>query len=324
MPNIEIKARCNDLTKATATAKRLATEHPGLDHQIDTYFNTPKGRLKLRESSLSGAVLIPYIRSDTAGPKKSDYTLLTSKDPKTAKALLSQMLGVETVVEKYRDIYLIDNVRVHLDNVVGLGTFIEFEAVYQDPNQEESEHTKVRELIREFQIQESQLIRGSYREQAGSILHFPCVIREIKEERGTICNTLLRALPDWFGIESSIQQYVRDVDSMTTFAAFNDGNAIGFLSLNKHSASTSEIHVMAVSPEYHRKGIGRALIQSAEQHLRELGAEFLTVKTLSPSRECAEYERTRQFYIGMGFRVVEEFKTLWGAANPCLLMIKPL
>ena len=149
-------------------------------------------------------------------------------------------------------------------------------------------------------------------------------IREAAENRGEICNSLLRSLPAWFGIETAIQSYVKDVESMTTFAVFDGDLAIGFLSLNRHSEATSEIHVMAVHPDYHRKGIGQRLVQRAEDYLRETGAEFLSVKTLSSSRECREYELTRQFYVAQGFRVVEEFKTLWGPANPCLFMIKAL
>ena len=164
MPNIEIKAHCPDLANATEIAKHVATKHLGMDHQIDTYFRTPNGRLKLRESSLSGAMLIPYIRSNISGPKKSDYALLRTDDPALSKRLLSEILGIETIVEKHRDIYLAGNVRIHLDNVKGLGTFMEFEAVYQNMDDESTEHKKVHELIKTFGLQEADLIQGSYRE----------------------------------------------------------------------------------------------------------------------------------------------------------------
>jgi len=164
MPNIEIKARCHNLEQARAVAKRVATEHLGLDHQVDTYFYTAHGRLKLRESSLSGSMLIPYLRSDKTGPKRSDYALLKTEEPLLVKKLLSEMLGTETIVEKLRDIYLAENVRIHLDDVVALGQFIEFEAVYQNATDEPKEHEKVMRLIREFGIAESDLIQGSYRD----------------------------------------------------------------------------------------------------------------------------------------------------------------
>lgn len=170
MPNIEIKAHYKDLGKGQEIAKELGGTYVGLDHQIDTYFCAPKGRLKLRESSLSGAMLIPYMRSDVSGPKKSDYALLRTDDAVTTKRLLSEMLGVETVVEKHRHIYLIDNVRVHLDDVKGLGQFFELEAVYSstDAEVEKAEHLKVERLKEAFGVLENDLIRGSYREAVAS------------------------------------------------------------------------------------------------------------------------------------------------------------
>lgn len=168
MPNIEIKARYKDLEKGRRIARRLGARHLGRDHQVDTYFKTAAGRLKLRESSLSGGQLIPYLRSDRTGPKKSDYVLLPAGDPARTKRLLGALLGVDTVVEKRRDIYLVGNVRVHLDEVVGLGTFFELEAVYSDESRAAAhdERRKVLELLRVFEVAPGDLLQGSYREAA--------------------------------------------------------------------------------------------------------------------------------------------------------------
>jgi ribosomal protein S18 acetylase RimI-like enzyme len=149
-------------------------------------------------------------------------------------------------------------------------------------------------------------------------------IREIEENRGIICNDLLRSLPLWFGIEAAIQQYVSDVEAMPTFAAYVENKAVGFISLNRHNEWTAEVHVMGVRAEFHRRGIGRRLLDVSQDYLKAHKCEFLSVKTLSPSKPNKEYEITRKFYYSMGFRPVEEFKTLWGEANPCLLMIKVL
>lgn len=150
-------------------------------------------------------------------------------------------------------------------------------------------------------------------------------IREIAQDRGAICNDLLRSLPLWFGIESAIQRYVSDVESMATFVAYaEDDKPVGLTSLNLHNEYTAELHVIAVHPKFHRQGIGRALVAAVETHLRQRSYRFLSVKTLSPSRPNKEYEQTRKFYFALGFRPVEEFETLWGEANPCLLMIKAL
>jgi ribosomal protein S18 acetylase RimI-like enzyme len=150
--------------------------------------------------------------------------------------------------------------------------------------------------------------------------------REILTGKGQICNDLLRRLPLWFGIESAIQDYVADVEAMPTFAAFasDSEQAIGFVALNPHNEFTAEVHVMAVHPDFHRQGVGRLLLTAVEDNLRQKKFEFLSVKTLSPSRPNREYDLTRKFYLSLGFRPVEEFKTLWGEANPCWLMIKSL
>jgi GNAT superfamily N-acetyltransferase len=126
---------------------------------------------------------------------------------------------------------------------------------------------------------------------------------------------ILRSLPDWFGIESAIQQYVLDASVLPTF--FFD--SAGFLTLREN-----EIHVMAVSPEFHRAGVGRALLVYAETYLRQRGFSAICVKTISPARECAAYELTRKFYFSLGFTLKEELPLEWGAHNPCWLLEKRL
>jgi ribosomal protein S18 acetylase RimI-like enzyme len=81
---------------------------------------------------------------------------------------------------------------------------------------------------------------------------------------------------------------------------------------------------MGILPEFHRRGIGRRLVTRFEEILLADGVRWLQVKTLSPSRENEEYRRTREFYVRLGFEPLEEFKTLWGEANPCLQMVKRL
>ena len=150
-------------------------------------------------------------------------------------------------------------------------------------------------------------------------------IREIQRDKGAICNRILRALPKWFGIETAVVNYTRAVESMPMFVAENEhGDAVGFLSLDFHNEYNAEIHVIAVLPEHHGKGLGTGLVKAAEARARKRGARYLTVKTLSPSKPNEEYEKTRRFYRSVGFVPLEEFKTLWGEANPCLLMIKSL
>ena len=139
---------------------------------------------------------------------------------------------------------------------------------------------------------------------------------------GASCERILRALPGWFGIEAAIVQYVQDIDGMPTLLARDGDQVIGFLASNRHFPHSAEIHVMAILPAYHRHGIGRQLVVRLEDLLTRDGVRWLQVKTLSPARENEEYRGTRKFYASLGFEPHEEFKTLWGEANPCLQMLK--
>ncbi|HSH55189.1 MAG TPA: class IV adenylate cyclase, partial [Candidatus Limnocylindrales bacterium] len=110
--------------------KEHNADFKGVDHQIDTYFNVPIGRLKLREGEIEN-FLIHYERSDQEGPKQSNVTLYTSQPGSTLKEALTKALGVLIVVDKKREIYFLENVKFHVDVVDGLGTFMEIEAIGQ-------------------------------------------------------------------------------------------------------------------------------------------------------------------------------------------------
>ena len=161
--NLEIKARCADLDAARERAEAVATRRLGIDRQTDTYFVTQRGRLKLRESSLSGGQLIPYLRPDQRGPKNSDYGVIPIEEPESLKALLAEILGVHRVVRKVREIWLHENVRIHLDQVEGLGSFVELEAVYDGaPESLPAQQQKVRFLMERLGIGEEDLVDVSY------------------------------------------------------------------------------------------------------------------------------------------------------------------
>lgn len=138
------------------------------------------------------------------------------------------------------------------------------------------------------------------------------------------CEPILRALPDWFGIESAIQDYLRQIADLPTFLVVTDQVAVGFLTIKTHTPHAAEILVMGLMPAWRRRGLGRALVERASAHLRATGLEYLQVKTLGPSRPDAGYAATRAFYEALGFRTIEEFPQIWGADNPCLLMVKYL
>ena len=149
------------------------------------------------------------------------------------------------------------------------------------------------------------------------------MVRRMTGGEGAACEQVMRSLPKWFGIEKAVVEYAKACETMETYVAEEAGQVVGFITLNRRSQVTAELHCMAVRPEFHGKGIGRALVNHAERLATERGYEFFEVKTLGPSRPNAEYERTRGFYQHMGFQPLEE-NDLWGKDNPCLIMVKHL
>jgi GNAT superfamily N-acetyltransferase len=148
----------------------------------------------------------------------------------------------------------------------------------------------------------------------------PAVVEvESPEERSRLCESILRALPEWFGIEEATAAYIRDVAELPTFGAGEHG----FVSLKLHGSRAAEVYVMGVLPHRHREGVGTALLAAAEGYLRRRGVEYLQVKTLGPSDPDEGYDRTRRFYEAQGFVPLEEIHGLW-EANPCLLLVKCL
>ena len=160
--NIELKARVASLDGPRRIATDLATERLGEQHQVDTYFCCRQGRLKLREITGETAQLIGYERADAAGAKASNYTLVPIDQPDPLRRCLAATLGIRAVVEKHREIFLYQNVRIHLDQVNGLGCFLEFEAVLSAEADATTGHKQVDWLCDQFQIVPDQTIAGSY------------------------------------------------------------------------------------------------------------------------------------------------------------------
>jgi adenylate cyclase, class 2 len=161
--NLELKARCADLAAARERARAVATAWLGTDEQVDTYFRTRSGRLKLRESTLSGGQLVPYLRPDAAAARRSDYVVIPVPEPARTKQLLAALLGVHRVVRKTREIALHENVRIHLDRVDGLGDFVELEAVWDGSPEGEAEQARRVDFLREaLGIRDADLVPLSY------------------------------------------------------------------------------------------------------------------------------------------------------------------
>lgn len=139
---------------------------------------------------------------------------------------------------------------------------------------------------------------------------------------------LLAALPAWFGIESSNRAYIADARELPTYLARPAGSPgappVGVLLARRHFRESAEIHLLAVAPELHRQGAGRALVAALTAELRTDGCQLLQVKTQGPSRPDEGYARTRLFYESLGFVPLEERTDIWGPDSPCLIMVMPL
>lgn len=160
--NVEIKARVASLAEVEALARRIATEGPSDLTQDDTFFACAKGRLKLREFSPGHGQLIYYSRPDHAGPKLSDYWISETTTPHAMRESLSNALGIVGRVRKQRRLYLLDRTRIHLDDVEGLGSFVELEVVLGQGESPEQGAETARKIMESLGIAESQLVQGAY------------------------------------------------------------------------------------------------------------------------------------------------------------------
>ncbi len=160
--NIEIKARCSDASFVRDYLVSNRADFKGVDEQTDTYFNVYNGRLKLREGNIENN-LIYYERKDQAGPKGSHFNLVKVKDAAGLKEVLALANGIKVVVKKRREIYYIENVKFHIDEVPGLGSFVEIEAGnrFEDIPQEKLEQ-QCAFYLEQFMIKGEDLVEVSY------------------------------------------------------------------------------------------------------------------------------------------------------------------
>lgn len=152
-------------------------------------------------------------------------------------------------------------------------------------------------------------------------------IVEIKDscKKSKYAEEILRCLPEWFGNENALLDYVKGVAPLPFWIALNDDEkCIGFISMKIHYSHTGDIYVFGVLPEYHRKGVGRLLLAKAEEYCKSNNCKYIIVKTLSDTVEYEPYERTRKFYKNVGFEELITLTEMWDEQNPCLIMIKEI
>jgi predicted adenylyl cyclase CyaB len=160
--NIEIKARARDFDEIRRRAEELSDTPVEVIPQEDTFFNTSKGRLKLRILSPDKGQLIYYTRPDQEGPKRSDYHISLTSDPENLKHVLELAYGIRGVVRKRRYLYVVGQTRVHLDDVEGLGQFMELEVVMREGQSDIEGQVIAEGLMTALGVERSDLLEGAY------------------------------------------------------------------------------------------------------------------------------------------------------------------
>lgn len=141
-----------------------------------------------------------------------------------------------------------------------------------------------------------------------------------RQEKQRVARVILEALPEWFGIPEARENYIRESADKIMLVSSEGGEPDGFLCLKETGRDTLELAVMGVLKEYHRQGVGTALVQAAKRIARERSYSFLQVKTVQMGR-YPEYDATNRFYLSLGFKEFEVFPTLWDEWNPCQIYV---
>ncbi len=150
------------------------------------------------------------------------------------------------------------------------------------------------------------------------------VIEEVKDanQKMAVVAEVLKDLPEWFGIPESTQAYIEDAKDLQVWAAYQERDLAGFVSLSYSSEDCAEIDCLGVKKAYQGRGIGSQLLATLESEANK-NVDFLQVKTVAQGSN-KDYDRTNVFYRNLGFKKLEIFPQLWGPQNPCQILIKKM
>ena len=150
------------------------------------------------------------------------------------------------------------------------------------------------------------------------------VIKEVKgeDQKMAVVAEILRDLPEWFGIPESTQAYIEGAKDLRVWAAYQESDVVGFISLSYSSEDCAEIDCLGVNKSFQGQGIGRELITTIEREAVKQ-VDYLQVKTVAEGSN-KDYDRTNVFYRSLGFKKLEIFPQLWDLKNPCQILIKKI
>ncbi|KAK3914604.1 Putative adenylate cyclase MJ0240 [Frankliniella fusca] len=160
--NVEIKAAIANFEAFLLKAKHLGDGAAKTFRQVDTFYEVPNGRLKLREQEGQDPQLVFYDRPDKDGPKLSDYECCYLPANTNLKSVLSRAIPVKGVLKKSRTLIMIGQTRVHIDRVEGLGDFMELEVQLSDNETVQDGDNIAKSLMEKLGVAEENLVRGAY------------------------------------------------------------------------------------------------------------------------------------------------------------------
>ncbi|WP_347095091.1 GNAT family N-acetyltransferase [Streptococcus salivarius] len=150
------------------------------------------------------------------------------------------------------------------------------------------------------------------------------VIKEVKgeDQKMAVVAEILRDLPEWFGIPESTQAYIEGAKDLRVWAAYQESDVVGFISLSYSSEDCAEIDCLGVKKNFQGQGVGSQLLFTLESETAKT-VDYLQVKTVAEGSN-KNYDRTNVFYRSVGFKKLEIFPSLWDPQNPCQILIKKI
>lgn len=139
-----------------------------------------------------------------------------------------------------------------------------------------------------------------------------------------IARTILRDLPEWFGIEESTTEYIQNVQKYPLVAAYINDMPVGFYSIRQENKDVLDMYVLGVLKEFHGKGVGTQLQYFVDDYAKQKHFKYLMVLTLAEKVQNKEYLQTRQFYLNQGFIDFYQNDDIFDKNNPCQIMLKKL
>lgn len=289
--NIEIKAKCSDPQFIRNILIEKNALFKGTDNQKDTYFKVRNGRMKMREGNIEYS-LVHYDREDISGPKRSDVLYYHPRKEDLIKQQLEKAIGVLVVVDKKREIYYIDNIKFHIDEVKELGSFVEIEAIDKTGDiSSEVLYEQCKEYLNLFKIESDDLLTNSYSDM---LLEKEIVIEEGSIQQAVDISRNIPELNDPYDCTEYEKRLTTDLDLI--LIAYWKGEPAGF-KVGYKVADHFYSWMGGVIPEFRNKAIARKLAHAQQNIVKQNGIKLITMKTRNKHKNMLLFALSNGFYI---------------------------